>query len=76
MRRFRPGLDYTVGHHGLLEADTMLDATLCFVGSTNACTSSENSADQAEADEAWDSGSAGGYECYIAAEVPAPAPHL
>ena len=30
-RRFRPGLDYTVAHHGLLEQEARLDATLSFV---------------------------------------------
>lgn len=30
-RRFRPGLDYTVAHHGLLEKEARLDATLSFV---------------------------------------------
>ena len=30
-RRFRPGLDYTVAHHGLLEKEPRLDATLSFV---------------------------------------------
>lgn len=31
MRRFRPGLDYTVAHHGGMTAIPRLDATLCFV---------------------------------------------
>lgn len=31
MRRFRPGLDYTVAHYGILTKDPQLDAVLCFV---------------------------------------------
>jgi hypothetical protein len=34
-RRFRPGLDYTVAHHGLLEKEARLDATLSFIGSSS-----------------------------------------
>eukprot|EP00192_Tetraselmis_astigmatica_P003656 CAMPEP_0117653098 /NCGR_PEP_ID=MMETSP0804-20121206/3004_1 /TAXON_ID=1074897 /ORGANISM="Tetraselmis astigmatica, Strain CCMP880" /LENGTH=580 /DNA_ID=CAMNT_0005459239 /DNA_START=84 /DNA_END=1826 /DNA_ORIENTATION=+ len=57
VRRFRPGLDYTVAHYGVLTQDDRLDATLCFV------------ADQADEDDAsWAVGEVGGYECYIAAE--------
>ena len=57
-RRFRPGLDYTVAHHGLLEQDARLDATLSFIGSGGG----------EEASEAWESGGVGAYECYIAAD--------
>ena len=56
-RRFRPGLDYTVAHHGLLQKDARLDATLSFIGSSGP-----------EASEAWESGGVGAYECYIAAD--------
>ena len=31
LRRFRPGLDYTVAHHGAMTVTARLDATLCFV---------------------------------------------
>jgi hypothetical protein len=31
VRRFRPGLDYTVAHYGVLTKQPRLDATLCFV---------------------------------------------
>jgi hypothetical protein len=34
VRRFRPGLDYTVAHFGDMTKDPRLDATLCFVGSS------------------------------------------
>lgn len=57
IRRFRPGLDYTVAHYGCLTKDPRLDAVLCFV------------ADGAEgAAEAWESGEMGGYEAYLLAE--------
>ena len=57
VRRFRPGLDYTVAHYGCLTKDPRLDAVLCFV------------ADGAEgAAEAWESGELGGYEAYLLAE--------
>eukprot|EP00798_Chlamydomonas_sp_ICE-L_P021076 gene21076-27957_t len=32
VRRFRPGLDYTVAHYGILTKDPRLDVVLCFVG--------------------------------------------
>lgn len=57
IRRFRPGLDYTVAHHGTLVSTPRLDATLCF-----AETSDKDKA------ELWDGGDVGGFECYIAAE--------
>eukprot|EP00049_Salpingoeca_infusionum_P026021 m.23237 g.23237 ORF g.23237 m.23237 type:complete len:575 (+) comp8466_c1_seq1:224-1948(+) len=56
-RRFRPGLDYTVAHHGLLEQVHRLDATLCFVDDDDDLDAS-----------AWQSGDIGGFECYIAAD--------
>jgi hypothetical protein len=31
VRRFRPGLDYTVAHFGVLTKDPRLDVVLCFV---------------------------------------------
>ena len=57
VRRFRPGLDYTVAHHGILTTDPRLDATLCFVDDEGE-----------EASSAWDFGEVGGFECYIAAD--------
>ncbi|KAL3938886.1 MAG: hypothetical protein SGBAC_006286 [Bacillariaceae sp.] len=57
IRRFRPGLDYTVAHYGLLVQESVLDATLCFV------------ADDNEDDKAkWEYGDSGGFECYIEAD--------
>ncbi|GAB5359700.1 hypothetical protein AAMO2058_000565200 [Amorphochlora amoebiformis] len=40
VRRFRPGLDYTVGHYGGLvqEGEAMLDVCLCFVDETTTST--------------------------------------
>ena len=77
VRRFRPGLDYTVAHHGLLEPETVLDATLCFLGQANSSSSGNGDSSKSKEaiirqnqlmQEAWDDGSAGAYECYIAAE--------
>ena len=31
VRRFRPGLDYTLAHYGVLTKEPRLDCTLCFV---------------------------------------------
>jgi Rps23 Pro-64 3,4-dihydroxylase Tpa1-like proline 4-hydroxylase len=57
IRRFRPGLDYTVAHYGLLVQESVLDATLCFV-----CDDDE------ENEAAWEYGDVGGFECYIEAD--------
>ena len=57
IRRFRPGLDYTVAHYGGMTDIPRLDATLCFVD------------DQGDYfSDIWESGDAGGFECYIEAE--------
>ena len=57
IRRFRPGLDYTVAHHGILTVDPRLDATMCVVDDEGHFKSSS-----------WDFGEVGGFECYIAAD--------
>lgn len=54
VRRFRPGSDYTVAHHGLLESENRLDAVWTIMPSRDSV--------------AWGSGEIGGFECYIAAE--------
>ena len=56
IRRFRPGLDYTVAHYGLMVDQSVLDATLCFVYDEN------------DENIVWESGDCGGFECYIEAE--------
>lgn len=56
IRRFRPGLDYTVAHYGLLVNQSVLDATMCFVYDNN------------EENIVWESGDCGGFECYIEAD--------
>lgn len=56
IRRFRPGLDYTVAHYGLLVDQSVLDATMCFVYDDN------------DENIAWESGDCGGFECYIEAD--------
>ncbi len=53
IRRFRPGLDYTVAHFGAISHDETLDVSLCFVGGS---------------DSAWDDGELGGFECYMPAD--------
>lgn len=70
-RRFRPGLDYTVAHYGILTTKPVLDATLCFVaGNGNQCTFDEATGELIGSDEdaTWESGDCGGFECYIAAD--------
>jgi prolyl 3-hydroxylase /prolyl 3,4-dihydroxylase len=81
VRRFRPGRDYTVAHFGLLTDTSVLDATLCFVagkGGATAAMGTESDGEEGvmdtpgteldEADEIWQSGDCGGFECYIAAD--------
>ena len=53
VRRFRPGLDYTVAHFGAISSDETLDMSLCFIGG---------------GDSAWDDGELGGFECYMPAD--------
>lgn len=62
VRRFRPGLDYTVAHYGTMVEESRLDATLCVC--------SVKDEDEAEA---WESGDVGGFECYIEADADADA---
>jgi hypothetical protein len=57
IRRFRPGLDYSVAHYGGMSVIPRLDATLCFVD--------DQGDDLADS---WESGDVGGFECYIEAE--------
>ncbi|KAL3816132.1 hypothetical protein ACHAXA_011629 [Cyclostephanos tholiformis] len=71
IRRFRPGLDYTVAHHGILTRDPVLDATLCFcAGDGRQCKFDEETNDLLGSDDdaIWESGDVGGFECYIAAD--------
>lgn len=73
VRRFRPGLDYTVAHCGILTTESVLDATLCFVAGNGFEPSVEDesgelSSESNEDDALWSSGDVGGFECYIAAE--------
>ena len=70
-RRFRPGLDYTVAHYGILTTDAVLDATLCFCsGNGDQCTFDEETGELngSDDDAVWESGDVGGFECYIAAD--------
>ena len=70
VRRFRPGLDYTVAHYGVFTEKPVLDATLCYVpgkglGGTDPKTGEFEGDDD---DMFWQSGDGGGFECYIAAD--------
>jgi len=53
VRRFRPGLDYTVAHVGGITKEMRLDVTLVFVEGGQ------------QAEDWWDDGEVGGFECYI-----------
>ena len=55
VRRFRPGLDYSLAHVGTQSTVHTLDATLAFVGKS------------AESRALWDSGDVGGFECHVPA---------
>jgi hypothetical protein len=54
IRRFRPGLDYTVAHYGALTKDPRLDVVFCFV----------NDAPM----DSWGDGECGGFEAYLLAD--------
>ena len=71
IRRFRPGLDYTVAHFGILTTQSVLDATLCFAaGEGKQCLVDEETGDLVGSDDdaVWESGDCGGFECYVAAD--------
>ena len=71
VRRFRPGLDYTVAHYGVLTTNPVLDATLCFcAGDGKPCTFDDETDELVGCDDdaVWESGDVGGFECYIAAD--------
>jgi Rps23 Pro-64 3,4-dihydroxylase Tpa1-like proline 4-hydroxylase len=71
VRRFRPALDYTVAHYGILTTQSVLDATLCFAaGNGKQCLMDEETGDLVGSDDdaIWASGDCGGFECYIAAD--------
>ncbi|GFR40250.1 hypothetical protein Agub_g822 [Astrephomene gubernaculifera] len=57
VRRFRPGMDYTVAHYGILTTDPRLDVVLTFV---------DDATDEAAA--AWQAGEVGGFEAYLLAD--------
>ena len=66
VRRFRPGLDYTIAHYGILTRSAVLDATMCFVSGKG--DQSIGNDDDNEDDMVWQSDDKGGFECYIAAD--------
>ena len=57
-RRFRPGMDYTLAHYGMLTRVSQLDATLCLV----------DDREDDMSDQVWQSGDVGGFQCYIVAD--------
>ena len=59
IRRFRPGLDYTLAHSGVETSSYQLDATLCLV----------------EESEQWGLGEVGGYDCYMVNDSEAEGPN-
>mmetsp|Transcript_18417 Transcript_18417/g.22548 ORF Transcript_18417/g.22548 Transcript_18417/m.22548 type:complete len:584 (-) Transcript_18417:111-1862(-) len=66
VRRFRPGLDYTIAHYGILTQKSVLDATMCFVSGTGDQSLGEECDD--DDDMMWQSDDKGGFECYIEAD--------
>ena len=66
VRRFRPGLDYTIAHYGILTKTAVLDATMCFVSGKG--DQSLGQEDDNDDDIIWQSDDKGGFECYIAAD--------
>lgn len=56
VRRFRPGLDYTVAHYGVLTKDPRLDVVLTFVN------------DESMSSASWADGECGGFEAYLLAD--------
>ena len=56
VRRFRPGLDYTVAHYGALTKDPRLDVVLTFVN------------DDSMSSASWADGECGGFEAYLLAD--------
>ena len=66
VRRFRPGLDYTIAHYGILTKQPVLDATMCFVCGSGKQSLGEEGDD--EDDILWQSDDTGGFECYISAD--------
>ena len=71
VRRFRPGLDYTVAHYGILTTQAVLDATMCFAAGKGSQTFMDEETGElmgSAEDTMWESGDVGGFECYIAAD--------
>lgn len=66
IRRFRPGLDYTIAHYGILTRTSVLDLTMCFVRGNGKQSLGEDG--ENEDDTLWQSDDKGGFECYIAAD--------
>ena len=75
VRRFRPGLDYTLAHVGTLRPTLTIDATLTFVppaapadGGGGGGGAAAARAAAKEAAWLWAGGDVGGFECYVASD--------
>ena len=77
VRRFRPGLDYSVAHFGVLTAEPRLDAVLCFVDDGSLRKEEDAAGRQkkqgrqsfSDDDESeWAAGEVGGFEAYVLAD--------
>lgn len=69
VRRFRPGLDYTVGHYGalLLPDEHKLDLSLCFVHGKPGADGGDDEEDEGDGKvDVWEGGEVGGFEAYVA----------
>lgn len=74
VRRFRPGLDYTIAHMGLLSHDPHLDLSLSFVDCS--ADSKKGKSKKSKADDGssnatadyWSSGEPGGFLSYVKAD--------
>lgn len=78
VRRFRPGLDYSVAHYGVLTSDPRLDAVLCFVddgslkgngggggGGNGDAGKGKQKAHNDDDESEWAAGEVGGFEAYV-----------
>lgn len=77
VRRFRPGLDYTVAHAAAMPPAgcAFLDATLCFVHEGAPARARKKGRAPLSAERAeWQSGEVGGFEAYLGAEEEEPDP--
>lgn len=71
IRRFRPGLDYSIAHMGMLSKQDHLDFNLCFVDVAKPAAPSNKKRKRdkaAKSMEEWQSGDLGGFVSYVKAD--------